>query len=166
MVAKFELSDDSVVVIIGTGAGGGVLANELAQKGVKVVALEAGGRYLPEDFINDEWESFFAGQRGMPYKQVAVDPAGKVAGTNKDGTVTDSWDFPGKVKVSSGKDSWCVRIAVRMSDLVPGGIKPGETLYYNVIRSVKTQAAGCWIPTFSGYHAPDRFGELYLVPKR
>ena len=58
MVAKFELNDDTVVVIIGTGAGGGVLANELAQKGVKVVSLEAGGRYLPEDYINDEWESF------------------------------------------------------------------------------------------------------------
>ncbi|PFG62290.1 choline dehydrogenase-like flavoprotein [Thioclava sp. ES.031] len=58
MVAKFDLSDDNVVVIIGTGAGGGVLANELAQKGVKVVALEAGGRYLPEDYINDEWDSF------------------------------------------------------------------------------------------------------------
>jgi choline dehydrogenase-like flavoprotein len=58
MVAKFELTDASVVVIIGTGAGGGTLANELAQKGVKVVALEAGGRYLPEDYLNDEWESF------------------------------------------------------------------------------------------------------------
>ena len=58
MLAKFDLNDDSVVVIIGTGAGGGVLANELAQKGVKVVALEAGGRYLPEDYVNDEWESF------------------------------------------------------------------------------------------------------------
>ncbi|MCE8471841.1 GMC family oxidoreductase N-terminal domain-containing protein, partial [Rhodovulum sulfidophilum] len=33
-------------------------SNELAQKGIKVVALEAGGRYLPEDYINDEWESF------------------------------------------------------------------------------------------------------------
>ena len=58
MVAKFDLNDDSVVVIVGTGAGGGVLANELAQKGVKVVALEAGGRYLPEDYVNDEWDSF------------------------------------------------------------------------------------------------------------
>jgi choline dehydrogenase-like flavoprotein len=58
MVAKFDLNDDSVVVIIGTGAGGGTLANELAQKGVKVVALEAGGRYLPQDYLNDEWESF------------------------------------------------------------------------------------------------------------
>ncbi|WP_150526138.1 GMC family oxidoreductase [Roseibium sediminis] len=58
MAAPFDLSDDSVVVVIGTGAGGGVLANELAQKGVSVVALEAGGRYLPDDYINDEWESF------------------------------------------------------------------------------------------------------------
>jgi choline dehydrogenase-like flavoprotein len=48
--AKFDLNDDGVVVIVGTGAGGGVLANELAQKGIKVVALEAGGRYLPEDY--------------------------------------------------------------------------------------------------------------------
>ena len=55
-MAVFDLNDDSVVVIIGTGAGGGVVANELAQKGVKVVALEAGGRYLPEDYVNDEWE--------------------------------------------------------------------------------------------------------------
>ena len=58
MAAPFDLNDDSVVVIIGTGAGGGVLGNELAQKGIKVVALEAGGVELPEDYINDEWESF------------------------------------------------------------------------------------------------------------
>ncbi|AGT10740.1 GMC family oxidoreductase [Paracoccus aminophilus] len=57
-VAKFAHDDASVVVIIGTGSGGGVLANELAQKGIKVVSLEAGGRYLPEDYINDEWDSF------------------------------------------------------------------------------------------------------------
>jgi len=49
MAAPFDQTDDSVVVIIGTGAGGGTLANELAQKGISVVALEAGGRHLPED---------------------------------------------------------------------------------------------------------------------
>ena len=58
MTAPFDTNDDGVVVIIGTGAGGGTLANELAQRGIPVVALEAGGRYLPEDYVNDEWDSF------------------------------------------------------------------------------------------------------------
>jgi len=40
-MAKFNLNDDSVVVIIGSGAGGNA-CNELAQKGVKAVILEAG----------------------------------------------------------------------------------------------------------------------------
>ena len=58
MSAPFDLDDENVVVIIGTGAGGGVLGHELALKGIPVVALEAGGDHQPEDFVNDEWESF------------------------------------------------------------------------------------------------------------
>ena len=58
MAAKFDQNDDSVVVIVGSGAGGGTLGNELAQKGVKVVVLEAGKRNEYDDFVNDEWESF------------------------------------------------------------------------------------------------------------
>lgn len=57
-MANFDLNDSTVVVIVGSGAGGGTLANELAQKGVKVVCLEAGGRHETEDFQNDEWGSF------------------------------------------------------------------------------------------------------------
>jgi len=50
----FEKSDDSVVVVIGSGAGGGVLANELAQAGIDVVCLEAGSRLTYDDIVNDE----------------------------------------------------------------------------------------------------------------
>ncbi|MDA8052077.1 MAG: GMC family oxidoreductase [Rhodospirillales bacterium] len=57
-MAKYELSDDSVVVIIGSGAGGGTLANELCQKGIKVVLLEAGPRHTIGDFVNNEWAAF------------------------------------------------------------------------------------------------------------
>ncbi len=57
-MAKFAQTDDSVVVIIGSGAGGGTLANELCQKGIKVVVLEAGAMQSPASFINDEWKSF------------------------------------------------------------------------------------------------------------
>jgi choline dehydrogenase-like flavoprotein len=58
MAAPYDLNDDSVVVIIGSGAGGGTLGNELAQKGIDTVILEAGPRIEYEDFINDEWDSF------------------------------------------------------------------------------------------------------------
>ena len=58
MAAKFDLSDDSVVVIVGSGAGGGTLANELAQQGIKVVVLEAGKRFTLDDIENDERAMF------------------------------------------------------------------------------------------------------------
>ena len=57
-MAKFETSDDSVFVVVGSGAGGGTLANALCQHGIKVVLLEAGARQSPETFLNDEWPSF------------------------------------------------------------------------------------------------------------
>jgi choline dehydrogenase-like flavoprotein len=57
-MAKFAQTDDSVVVVIGSGAGGGTLANELCQRGVKVVVLEAGAMQSQASFINDEWKSF------------------------------------------------------------------------------------------------------------
>lgn len=53
MPSEYELTDDSVVVVIGSGAGGGTLSNELAQKGIDVVCLEAGGRLTFGDIEND-----------------------------------------------------------------------------------------------------------------
>jgi choline dehydrogenase-like flavoprotein len=58
MATIYDLEDDSVVVVIGSGAGGGTLANELCQKGVKVVLLEAGKQESLDSFVNDEWASF------------------------------------------------------------------------------------------------------------
>lgn len=57
-MAQFDKNDDGLVVIVGSGAGGGTLGNELAQRGIKVVILEAGDRNEIQDFVNDEWESF------------------------------------------------------------------------------------------------------------
>jgi choline dehydrogenase-like flavoprotein len=47
MAKTFELKDDSVVVVVGSGAGGGTLCNELAQRAINVVCLEAGPRLSP-----------------------------------------------------------------------------------------------------------------------
>ena len=53
MIPTYDLSDNSVVVVIGSGAGGGTLSNELAQKGIDVVCLEAGSRLALADIEND-----------------------------------------------------------------------------------------------------------------
>ena len=57
-MATFDLNDDGLVVIVGSGAGGGTLGTELALKGIRCVILEAGARHNMEDFVNDEWASF------------------------------------------------------------------------------------------------------------
>jgi choline dehydrogenase-like flavoprotein len=53
MPKRYALTDDSVVVVIGSGAGGGTVANELVQKGIDVVCLEAGKRLTLADVVND-----------------------------------------------------------------------------------------------------------------
>jgi choline dehydrogenase-like flavoprotein len=55
---NFDLKDDSVVVIIGSGAGGGTLAHELTRRGIKVVLLEAGKRQSLDTFSQIPGEAF------------------------------------------------------------------------------------------------------------
>jgi choline dehydrogenase-like flavoprotein len=45
-----DLSLDADVCIVGSGAGGGVVAKELAEKGLSVVVLEEGGYYDKDDY--------------------------------------------------------------------------------------------------------------------
>lgn len=51
---RFGLNEDRVVVVIGSGAGGGTVAHDLCVRGIDVVLLEAGPRIAPADFVQDE----------------------------------------------------------------------------------------------------------------
>lgn len=57
-MANIDLNDQSAVVIIGSGAGGGTLAHELTRRGIKVVLLEAGQRQSLESFSQVPGEAF------------------------------------------------------------------------------------------------------------
>jgi choline dehydrogenase-like flavoprotein len=70
---RFDADDDGVVVIIGSGAGGGTLANELCQRGVRCVVLEAGKRFTLADFENDEFA--MAGKLISPVATENTSPA-------------------------------------------------------------------------------------------
>jgi choline dehydrogenase-like flavoprotein len=49
---------EPIVVVIGSGAGGGTVAQELAREGIDVVCLEAGSRLSLADIVNDDAEMF------------------------------------------------------------------------------------------------------------
>ena len=51
-------ASEEAVVIIGSGAGGGTVAYELATRGVRCVLLEAGPYLTADDYVNDEWAAF------------------------------------------------------------------------------------------------------------
>ena len=69
-MSRFDLSDDSVVVVIGSGAGGATVAHELCEKGIKVVVLEAGPRLTIDDFHNNELAAY--GQMTWMDKRIAT----------------------------------------------------------------------------------------------
>jgi choline dehydrogenase-like flavoprotein len=48
-----HIREEADVCVIGTGAGGAVVAKELAEKGLKVVALEEGGYFTVRNFNQD-----------------------------------------------------------------------------------------------------------------
>ena len=52
--ASFAQDDSDVVVVIGSGAGGGTLAGELCAQGIRTVVLEAGPHLTGPDYENDE----------------------------------------------------------------------------------------------------------------
>jgi choline dehydrogenase-like flavoprotein len=55
---RFDLNDENLVVIVGSGAGGGTLGNELAHRGVQTLILEAGRRIEREEHVDDERRAF------------------------------------------------------------------------------------------------------------
>ena len=111
---------------------------------------------------DDGWELFFAKQNNSPYRQMNILASGK----------HHLIDIPSKsvpkfkLNFYNGlsKGSWMVWLAIPLSEVVPGGIKPGEILYFNAIRAREYVCHACWIPTYGGYFVPGRFGELYLEP--
>jgi len=67
-MARYDCEDKVDVVIVGCGAGGGVLAQRLARCGWKVVALEAGPFWDPDrDWVSDE-----AGSRHLYWNEPRV----------------------------------------------------------------------------------------------
>jgi choline dehydrogenase-like flavoprotein len=81
--------DSTDVVVIGCGAGGGVVAKELGEAGLSVVVLEAGKRFNPADYPTHQADFEIAGARIFR----AEDP----------GRDAYTWDGPARVHYERAK---------------------------------------------------------------
>ena len=86
-----ELELEADVVVVGSGAGGGVIAGTLAQAGSKVVVLEAGGYFDESDFNQLElWAYQNLYYRGGPVPTIDGNISMQ-AGGNLGGGTTINW---------------------------------------------------------------------------
>jgi choline dehydrogenase-like flavoprotein len=98
-----NLSDLSCdVVVIGSGAGGAVIAHRLTEQGMKVILLEAGRFYQPRDFSDNFWKTMknLFWDMGMQYAPGRPDVPfiqGRAVGGTTVINSAISWDLPKEV---------------------------------------------------------------------
>ena len=129
----------------------------------------------PQIACYDTWELFLANQRDLPYRQFLMGPTGMVAAL-LNGEV--NWRMYVRhpkhgahvVCDTSAPDRWVARIAIPLREAVPGGVKPGGTIYLNVIRVASPAVSGqgpyqisTWVP-YTTVHDVDRLAEVTLAP--
>lgn len=86
-----ELVLTADVAVVGSGAGGGVIAGELAAAGKDVVVLEMGGYYNEADFNQLELWAYEHLYRGGGFTQTASGSVAIMAGQNLGGGTTVNW---------------------------------------------------------------------------
>jgi len=116
----------------------------------------------------DDWELFVARERGKGCRQMGVN----AKGTHQElayGEEKKTWDSGAKVASdTSAPDRWVVRMAFPLETLLPGSVKPGQTIYLNICRGNAGDAKKSlsWIPTFSdSFHSLTQLGEVKLADK-
>jgi choline dehydrogenase-like flavoprotein len=83
-----ELTLDADVCVVGSGAGGGVIAGELSARGLKVVVLEAGGYFNESDFnMLELWAYQSMYYRGGPTATADMNVSMQAGATLGGGTV-------------------------------------------------------------------------------
>ncbi len=90
-VPERETTLQADVCVVGSGAGGGVIAASLAQAGFQVVVLEAGSYRTPDDFTQreaDAYDAMFQGHGVLTTKDLAF---GVLAGQTAGGSTTINW---------------------------------------------------------------------------
>ncbi len=165
---------ESDVVVIGSGASGGMAAWNLARKGLQVVLLEAGSRFSRADFWTHvkPWQRRERLRRGESSPAFFLDPGDQPYDTvpERPFSLTRVWGVGGKTNVwgrlslrysdlnltEPERDGWEIPWPVRYGDLAP---------YYDRVERLVGVCGGDedlpWLPGSAHYQPapPARCGE-------
>ncbi len=111
-------------------------------------------------FTGDGWELFWAAQRDKPYRQVGITPRGSFSAHAYGEQST--WESGIKAMAELTDGDWTTTLSLPMTHVVPGGLKPGQTLYFNAIRHYAAPTPTVALsPHFAPtHHLPERLAAL------
>ena len=97
----------------------------------------------PQIACYDDWEFFMARQRAQPFRQILIGPTGMVRGLsygeiNWRQRVPDTEHgtkaFGAKVFPNTSGKVWITRVSFPLHGMLDSPVKPGDTVYMNIIR--------------------------------
>jgi len=122
----------------------------------------------------DDYEVFVAPQRALPYRQYMSGPKGLTVALSH-GEVNWRMNVPMEdtgfkvVSDTSSGTKWVQRMVFPLATILPGGVKPGGSLFMNIIRVMGPAICGqgpygidTWV-SYCTVHEVDRLGELKLA---
>jgi hypothetical protein len=117
----------------------------------------------------DDWELFFAPQRGQPpYWQLALDPNGRSIGYEWQAMINKGkpkdWNSGARIVSTTAADLWTVVVSFPLATLLPGGVRAGQPFYADFYRCVMPgRTFLAWSPPFDEtFHSLARLPELRL----
>ena len=146
---KGNLSDcnDGIVVVLGTGIGGGIIKDKKLHKGKQFVAGEFSFIITENDFKKGEFSGFFASQSSVPALCKLVAEAKKLNEEEVDGQVVFKYANNGDEEVLKILDDYCFKLAIQLHNLqhiydpekiaIGGGISKQDILFEYIRKNIE-----------------------------
>ncbi|MDD5707619.1 MAG: hypothetical protein PHR35_16990, partial [Kiritimatiellae bacterium] len=143
---------------------------ELTEENVAMEQLLASALVFPADV----WEPLFARQRAQPFRQYAVGPTGHTRALSH-GEINwrQNVEMPEtgiRAVADTSGNRWVSRLSWPLATLVDQPVKPGDTIYMNILRTSNSKLAGegpygidTWV-SYCTVREVDRLGEVKLAP--
>jgi len=127
----------------------------------------------PQVFCYDCWEPLLARQRAQPFRQYGIGPTGMIKALSygevnwRQGVLMPDTGI--KVVPDISGNRWVTRISWPLKTMLDQPVKPGETIYMNILRTSNPKLAGekgygidTWV-SYCTVKEVDRLGEVKLA---